>query len=339
MIYQNGHLWVLFLVIPILAVIYYAGYFYRRVLLRRFADRIRFAALMPNLSMTRRFWKQVLLFLGLLFLIYAMLRPQFGLMYEHVMRRGVDVVIAVDVSVSMLAEDVNPSRFEHARQEIISLLDQLRGDRVGLVAFSGSAIIQCPLTLDYGAVRLFLDDIQVGMLPTPGTNFSAALQETMRVFRQTKDDKIVILISDGENFEHNPIPLAKEFKAKGIRIYTMGIGSQTGEPLPVKNERGEISLKHDYEGAVVLSKLNESLLLQLAQETGGNYYAVTGSDLMMDRVYKDLAAFEKQSLEQRLYKKHKERYQIFLFIAFCFLFLELMVGERKRESTVWRGRI
>jgi Ca-activated chloride channel family protein len=251
-------------------------------------------------------------------------------------REGVDIVIALDCSHSMLAQDFKPSRLEKAKQEMNGLISRMRGDRVGLVAFAGVAFIQCPLTLDYSAAGMFLDIMDENLIPRPGTAVGDAIRTSIAAFNQKERKyKVLILLTDGEDHGSDPLKAAEEAAAEGIRIYTIGIGSVQGEPVPVKNKRGMVTgYKKDREGSVVVSKLDQTTLQKIALTTGGKYYHATSGEMELEKIYSEISKMEKKELEGKLMTQYEDRYQIFIFLAIVCLTIEFLLSERRGRKSV-----
>jgi len=229
---------------------------------------------------------------------------------------------------------VPPSRFDHAKREILSLVENLKGDSLGLIAFSGSAFVQCPITIDYSSVRLFLENLYIGNVPRPGTNLGSAVNLALKSFGKKKTSNILILITDGESFEGDVMKHVRRAKKKGVRIYTVGIGTASGEPLPILDDKTNqvIGYKKDKNDKVVLSKLNEKVLREISEITDGHYYLSNEKALVMDQLYMDLSEFEKKMMEEEMAKTNEDRYQYFLIFTFLFLFMDLLVLDRKKHN-------
>jgi Ca-activated chloride channel homolog len=339
--FKDLQLAVLFVFIPILIFVMWGGYRWRRKRLEGLIAQSLWKKIVPTLHYSKRFWKRVLWVLGFSFVILALMRPQYGLKFEKIQRTGQDIFIVIDISRSMLAPDVKPNRFDRAKQEVLGLIENLEGDRIGLIAFAGDAYVQCPLTLDYSALRLFLDDLRVGSISTPGSDLPSAIKKARTAFKEIKSahEKLVIILSDGESFENDPVKSAKVAKKDGVRIFTVGIGTPNGEPIPILDDRGAQSYLHNKDGQVVLSKIDERILKRVAFETGGKYYLSTKDTFVLDEVYKDISQLEKQVLEEKLYQNYKDRYQIVLFFALLFLLGDFLIPERGKRKKEWVGRI
>jgi len=268
-----------------------------------------------------------------LFLLLALTRPQWGYQWENINQEGVDIIIALDVSRSMLAEDIKPNRLERAKRKISDLLDMLKGDRVGLVAFAGTSFVQCPLTLDYSAARIFLNAIDTNLIPVQGTALGDALRKSIKAFRtEEKKSKAIILITDGEDQTGQAMEAAKEAREAGVKVYTIGIGKEIGAPLPNPNQKGGF-LKNE-EGEVILTKLDEITLQKISLETGGSYVRSVTGDIDLKTIYLDQIS---QNLEKKKFKSERrkiwqERFQWFIFPALLFLLYEANLSARKRES-------
>ena len=274
--------------------------------------------------------KTIFVVLAILFLILALTRPRWGYEWENLHQRGVDVIVALDVSSSMLAEDIKPNRLERAKRKISDLLDMMEGDRIGLVAFAGTSFVQCPLTLDYGAARLFLSAIDTQLIPVQGTALGNAIKTSVKAFRsQEKKSKALILITDGEDQMGKALSAAKSASDQGVKIYTIGIGGEIGAPLP--NPSGTGGFRKNQQGEVILSKLDETTLQQIALETGGSYVRSVTGDIDLNTIYKDQIKknIEKKELKSERRKIWQERFQWFIFIALIFLVAETCLSEKR----------
>jgi len=274
--------------------------------------------------------KTIFVVLAILFLILALTRPRWGYEWENLHQRGVDVIVALDVSSSMLAEDIKPNRLERAKRKISDLLDMMEGDRIGLVAFAGTSFVQCPLTLDYGAARLFLSAIDTQLIPLQGTALGDAIKTSVEAFQsKDKKSKALILITDGEDQMGKALSAAKSASDQGVKIYTIGIGGEIGAPLP--NPSGAGGFRKNQQGEVILSKLDETTLQQIALETGGSYVRSVTGDIDLNTIYKDQIKknIEKKELKSERRKIWQERFQWFIFIALIFLVAETCLSEKR----------
>lgn len=298
--------------------------------MQRFGDVVLVQRLIASFDAPKRWIKRILLLLSVLFMIIALAQPHLKTKEITVERKGVDVMIAVDVSRSMLAKDVQPSRLDKAKLELTTLIDRLKQDRIGIVAFAGEAFIQCPLTFDRSAVKLFLATLDPNLIPTPGTMIGAAINVASQAFAEKeKEYKAIVLLTDGEDQGSNPMQAVKKAKDQGVRIFTIGIGTSDGSTIP--GEYAGEGAKKDRQGQIVISKLDEKLLKNIAGETGGNYYRSTSGEIEVESLSSQI-----QNMSQKGFKKEKifeydENYQYFLVIALVLLFIEMILSERKRS--------
>jgi Ca-activated chloride channel family protein len=336
-----GCLWLL-AGLPILAVLFVLAFRRRRRALGRFGDLRLVDRLVQAGGTERRVIRATLVLIAAFFLILALARPQWGARMEAISRRGVDVVLAVDTSLSMLAEDVKPNRLAQARAAVSSFIDLLQGDRVGLVAFSGAAYVACPLTLDHAAAGIFVDVLDTDLIPVRGTAIAEAIATAQRAFSSTERRyKVLVLITDGEDHEGDVQAAALAAAADGVTIYTVGVGGPGGEPIPIRSERGDVvGYKEDRENRKVTSRLGESVLESIALATGGKYFRSTPEGIELRRVYEEIAVMDQKSLTGRLHTAYEERYQIPLAVAILLLGLEAAIpdlGRRAREAGARRG--
>lgn len=303
----------------------------KRRLLELFADKRLVSGLIANFSPTKRRYKYFFLFLAMIFLVLALARPQYGTHMVMLKREGQDVMIVVDCSKSMLAEDMKPNRLEKAKQEVRGLISRMTGDRVGLVAFSGAAFTECPLTLDYSAAQMFVDVLDVDLIPTPGTNIGAAIETATAAFNQKeRKNKVMIIITDGEDFGGDIKRAVKQAKVEGVKIFTIGLGKPEGEPIPIRNDRGEmIGYKKDERGELVLTKLDERMLQEIAADADGKYYHASAGEIALDQIYEDINSMEKKEQKGMLMTQYEDRYQYILPFAIVFLGVEILLSERK----------
>jgi Ca-activated chloride channel family protein len=257
---------------------------------------------------------------------------------EMVERKGIDLIVALDISQSMLAEDITPSRIDLAKHEIAKLIGMLRGDRIGLVVFAGESFVQCPLTLDYGAATMFLDAVSTGWVERQGTALADAIEQSTKAFKsKSRKHKVLLLISDGEDQEGNAVAAAKKAAEEGIIIYTIGVGSESGVPIPVKRSSGNIVYKKDRSGNLVMTRLNSMVLEKIAIEGKGAYFHAS-TNLELSRIIGEIASMEKKELGSSKVTTYEERYQIPLLFALLLLLIEFFIPERIRRKKVWKGR-
>ena len=336
---QPDNLWLL-LVLPLLGLFALWAVAAKRRALSRFAAPAVATKLTQSVSASRQYWKHAIALSGFGFLFVAMTGPQFGAQLSMAERRGVDVVIALDVSRSMLAEDIVPNRLERARYQIGELLDRLEGDRVGLVVFAGKAFVQCPLTLDYGALRMLLSVVDAGSIPVQGTAIGEALHLARGCFDAgDRQHKAIVVLTDGEDHVSDPIAAADEAAAEGVRIFAIGLGTSGGELIPVRGEGGNIDFHRDRQGNPVKTRLDEKTLSEVAALSGGAYYRSTLQGAEIDAIHDHLANMEKKEFGSERLARYEERYQIPLAMAvFCFAIEALLSDRRRRRGEEWKGR-
>jgi Ca-activated chloride channel family protein len=331
-----ANLWVLHFLwlLPLVAVALVIHGRQKRKGLERFADPERLERLTGRDQGRNRIQKGLLLLISLALILLGLAGPRWGSHYQEVSQKGVDVMILVDVSPSMLVEDVKPNRLERARREIVDFLRIIQGDRVGLVSFSGAAFVQCPLTLDYAALQMFLNALQTDLVPVPGTDLGGAIETGLSSFDfKTETDKVILLITDGEDNEGRGFAAARKAVAKGVKIFIFGMGEPSGGPIPLG--KGQGGFKKDEEGKLILSKLHEESLRKIASLTGGTYVQSVTGDLDLDFIYFDgiRPRTEAQILKSGKVKVYEERFVIFVLAAFFFLVLEDLIRERRPRAS------
>jgi len=327
-----GALHLLWLVV-LLAVFYFQSFKKRKATMERFAQKNLITDLTSSLSHKKQKVKAGLIFLAVFLIVLSFLRPQWGFHWQEVKRKGLDIIIAVDTSKSMLAEDVKPNRLERAKLAIKDFTRYLQGDRVGLIAFSGEAFLQCPLTVDYSGFLLSVDSLNVNIIPRGGTAISRAIKEAIRSYEGgLKKYKVLILITDGENTAGgDPFKAAEKAKEEGVKVFCIGIGTPEGELITLTDKNGNKTFLKDSQGNVVKTRLDENTLQKIALTTGGSYVRSGATEFGLDLIYKEkLSKMEKRELESKLSKQFEERFQIPLALAFLLLLGELFISERKR---------
>lgn len=313
----------------------------RQRALERLGDAVLIEKLSRSVSRPRQRIKKILLLSALFFLGLAIARPQIGTHAIPVKAEGIDLVFALDTSASMLAEDIKPNRLTRAKHEIAALMDKLRGDRVGIVIFSGTSFIQCPLTFDYSAAKLFLDAVDTNSISVPGTAIDDAIATSVRAFENSpaETSKVIILLTDGESHEGDPLKAAEEAEQQGIKLYTIGIGSQKGEPIPIRNEQGELTgYKKDREGSVVVTKLDQLTLEKIAVLTDGQFYRVSSGAIELEKIYDEISAMEKTVRDTRLVMHYEDQYQYFVGIALLLILIDTFLTDRRKLKQIWEGR-
>ncbi len=300
----------------------------RTALLDRLVDKGLWPVMMPRYSPRRQRFKNLVRTLALGLAIVALARPRWGAKWEEVTQRGLSIIVALDTSKSMLAQDIKPNRLQQAKWGVRDLVKELRGDRVGLVAFAGDAFLQCPATIDYAAFTMMLDDVYAGIVPVGGTDLFQAMETSLESFEkaeETQADKVIILISDGEGHTGDPLALLPRLKEEGVRVFAIGVGTREGELI----QTAEGFVK-DNAGNVVKSSLDETTLERIAFETGGFYVRSAPGDFGLERVYQQgIAELQREEGESRLTKSFVERYQWFLAAALALLAFEAAIRPVK----------
>ena len=298
--------------------------------LMEFGDPELMAQLMPDASKSRPIVKFTLLMVALVLLIVAAARPQYGQQEKTVKRQGIEVMVALDISNSMLAEDVAPNRLDRAKQMLSKMIDNMTDDKVGLVVFAGEAFTQLPITCDYVSAKMFLNTISPKLIPTQGTAIGAALQTAIRSFGSQESDagRAIILITDGENHEDDATAVAKQAQELGIQVFVIGIGKPEGSPIPVPGTNDYIK---DRSGQVVVSRLNEEMCQEIAQAGKGAYVRCDNTNTAMRALQQELDRIATTDLETTVYADYNEQYQSFLLIALLLLVIDCFILMRQNH--------
>jgi Ca-activated chloride channel family protein len=321
----------LLLLLPAVVLLFILNEIRKRKALKRLGDVTLVSGLVPEMSGIRPVIKFILQLIAVSSGIIMLSRPQFGSKIEDVKKQGVEVIIALDVSNSMLAEDIQPDRLTRAKQAITRLVDDLDNDKIGLIVFAGDAYIQIPITTDYISAKMFLSAINPNMVPKQGTAIGAAINLGARSFSPGDGkSKAMIIITDGENHEDDPVKEAEEAAKAGIVIHTIGIGSTDGVPIPLLNNGKKDYLK-DVNGNTVVTKLDEEILKKIALSTNGNYVRASNSNIGLDEIYAQIKKMKKQDLESTMYTEYNDQFQIFAALAILMLFADFIIMERKNR--------
>ncbi|MFH1094112.1 MAG: VWA domain-containing protein [Candidatus Omnitrophota bacterium] len=330
--FVNTHFNYLFLLFFALLVFLFVSAKRKTALLEAFADKRSLVWLSASYSRKKDSLKTALIVIAAFFVIIALFRPQWGFIWEEVEHKGVDVFIAVDVSQSMLTKDVLPSRLERTKLALEDLAQQLRGDRVGLIAFAGSAFVQCPLTIDYNGFLLSVRDLNTQLIPQPGTNIENAIAEAIQSFGKGSEgaDRTLVIITDGESHVGDALKAAAKSKQANIKIHTIGVGTTQGELIEVKDSDGKTSYIKDQQGQIVKSRLNEKALQEIALASNGIYIKSTPTEFGLELLYNSkIADMEKRKMKSTIEKRRTERFQLPLALAFVLLFIEPFISNRK----------
>jgi len=326
--FSNPKLLYFLAVIPVVIILYWLSARRKRKLLKEFGDQSLIQELMPDHSKSRPIIRLVLLLIAVAFFVLGIAGPEFGTKLQQKKHRGVEIIIALDVSNSMLAEDIQPSRLERAKQAISKMVDNLQNDRIGLVMFAGEAYIQLPITSDYISAKMFLQTINTNSVPVQGTAIGAAINLAARSFTADfKGDKAIILITDGENHEDDALGAVKAAAEKGIVVHTIGVGLPQGAPVP--DGTGTKNYLKDGQGNVVISKLDEVMLNEISGAGNGLYVRANNTQLGLNTVFDKVKKMSKAEYESKIYAEYENQFQWPFGIALFFLVLEMLILDRK----------
>ncbi len=318
-------------ILPLLVVVFWMVARTRTKALQRFGDEAILERLAESASRKKRVLKFSILLAAFGLLIVALANPQIGTRLQEVKQEGVDIFVALDVSLSMKAEDIKPNRLEKAKLEIRNLINRLGGDRLGLVVFAGEAYTQFPLTTDYGAANLFLDVVDVDVVPVPGTAIGSAIKRAMESFDfKEVTTKVIVIVTDGENTEGDAFEAADDASKKGVLLYTIGMGSASGTPIPIYNAAGQqVDFKRDREGNIVVTKLDEVSLEKIATLGNGKYFRGTNAQDELNEIYKTINTLQKKEFGVKQFTDYEDRFQYFLAVGIFLLLVEFLISENK----------
>jgi len=323
--------------LPFLVAMYFLSIYLRKKAIERFGETDLFKRLTGESSLAKKNLKFILALVAFAFILIALIDPETGSHLENINTTGSDIVITLDVSNSMNAQDIQPSRLERAKEAIQQLIDKLQGDRIGIVIFAGQSLVQLPVTTDYTAAKMFLGQIQTDLIPVQGTAIGEALTRSANLLLDegdsafSKRSKSIILISDGENFEDDAVAAAKEAGSRGIIIHTIGIGSPDGVPIPIEANGKVTGYKKDKDGTTVITKLNMNLMESVAMNAGGISVLATSSDVGLDKVVDQINKMKKSKVSLKRYSDYNEHFLIFAFIALILLIIDIFVTEKKTK--------
>jgi Ca-activated chloride channel family protein len=327
----------LLLGLPVFIGIFMFSMHLRNKALKQLGDRKVLRRLIPDAAKEKVIFKFILMMLAYVFLVIGIANPQTGSKLEKVEREGIDIVVALDISNSMLAQDIKPDRLTRAKQALYKLIDKLQGDRIGIIIFAGKAYTQLPITTDYAAAKMFVSTISTKDIPSQGTAIGEAIELGIESFQPEDQSKAIIIITDGENHEDNAIDAAKAASELGIYVYTIGMGLPDGSPIPVINSYGqETGFKKDREGNTVITRLNEVMLQQIAAAGNGDYVRANNTQAGLSKIFKKINALEKSEIETRMFTDYEDQFQYFLGFALLLIFIEFFIFDRK---TKWARNI
>lgn len=303
----------------------------RRNRLRRFGDEELVRQLMPSYSGTKGWVRTILTAVALFFFLVGLARPQIGAKLSEHEARGAEIMICLDVSNSMLAEDYSPNRLDRAKLAISRIVDRLQDDRIGLIVFAGSSFVQLPITTDYVSAKMFLNTIDTQSVPIQGTAMGDAIFTALRSFSaQSEKSRAMILITDGENHEDDAVEAARQAAEMGVKVYTIGVGSAQGQPIPMDGD-----LLKDREGNIVVTRLDEQTLQQVAQAGGGAYVHAGNEEFGLNPIIDDIRKMEDEEFSSVVFEEFDEQYMYFFAIAFALLVLEMLIGDRKWKKQLF----
>lgn len=326
------YLWFL-LAIPLMWLVQILYAYWQRKKLKAAFDETMLKAMVPMKTRAKAWLKLSIYSIGFATLIIAIANPQSGSKLQEVKRKGVDVMIALDISNSMEAEDLYPNRLGRAKRSIQELLTRLKGDRIGIVVFAGKAFVQLPITTDYSAAKLFLNSIDTRLITTQGTDIGTAVNLCLESFEpESPTSKVIVLISDGENHEESFDVAASKAGEMGVVIHTIGMGSEQGAPIPMYSRGQRVGFRQAKDGSTVVTKLDASMLKDLAAETGGLFVRATNSQSGIDLIFDEVEEMEKVEFGSKIYSDYEDQFQYFLLIALIFLGVELIIPNTK---SIW----
>ncbi len=335
--FENPHYFWLFALLPVLILLVWISVYSRKKNLRKLGSSHMIKQMIPYHSFKRTWLKALLFIFAFASLIMALVNPQVGYKTEEVTSSGIDIVIALDVSRSMQAEDIRPNRMERAKLAVSSLIDRLENDRVGLVLFAGTAVTQVPLTHDHEAAKMILRTVDTESIDFQGTSLSSALERGIAAFSGYEtNSKVIILISDGENHDDSPDEVAQRAEEQNIIIHTVGVGTPQGAPIPVARNNQLSGFLRDDEGNTVVSRFDEALLRNLAQTANGTFQNSSAPDLGLNNILDQIRSMEQQEFETKKFSEYESRFHYFIALALLFLLLDVLIFERKN---IWLNTI
>lgn len=321
----------LLLLVPVFFVMQVVIQKLRERRIRKFGDETLVRQLMPSYSTAKQWWRVSLFSAGFIFLVLALARPQTGSKIKEYKTEGAEIIIALDVSNSMLAEDYSPNRLERAKLAVSKLVDNLRNDRIGLVIFAGKPFVQLPVTADFVSAKMFLNSIDTGSIPVQGTAMGEAINlAAMNFSDQSDKSRAIILITDGENHEDDPVEAARMATQKNARVFTIGVGSPEGKPIPIGGE-----LMKDKDGKPVVTKLNEEILKQIAVAGKGAYVRASNTEFGLNPIVDEIRKMEDETFVSVAYEDYDEEYMYFLAVALVFLILEMCISDRRNKRQLF----
>lgn len=330
--FQNTEYFYLLIFIPVIIIIFIISQIIKNKDLKKLGNANLLFILIPEYSRYKSIIKFSLTTIALISAIFALANLQVGTKLEEVKREGIDVIFAIDVSNSMKAEDIKPNRLESTKQAISRLVEKLRDDRIGLIVFAGDAYLQLPLTPDYSAVKLLLDAIDTDVVPIQGTAIGSAIRLAIKTFPQdNKKHKVLVIITDGENHEDDAIGEAKNASSQGLIVHTIGIGSPLGSPIPIYQNNQLVGYKKDKQGNIIITKLDESALQQIAVAGNGKYFQVSSQQRELDNILTEIASLEKNEYSAKIFTEYDDQFQYFLILSIILISIEFFISEKRNK--------
>lgn len=330
--FENETLYLLFIIIPVLIFIFIFSNIIKKQKLSKFASKDILLKITDGISKYKNSTKFIFIMIAISSLIIAIMNPQIGSKLEEVKREGIEIMVAIDVSNSMLAEDIKPNRLESAKQAINNLINKLYNDKIGIILFAGDSFLQLPLTTDYSAAKLLLSTVSTDLIPTQGTAIGSAIQLAMDSFtEESKSGKALIVITDGENHEDDALSTAKEANEKGITITTIGMGTEEGAPIPLMRNGQRVDFIKDREGNTVVTKLDAAMLSQIASTANGGFLRASNAGVDLKEIIDEMQDLDKETFESKVFTDYEDRFQIFLAICLFILVLEFFISNRENK--------
>lgn len=323
-------LWSLLALIPLMIIVFIFIQRWKNKRLKQLTNQQVIKRLMPNVSFTLPIVKFIVLSFAFIFLLLGLANLQYGTSMEEAKKEGVDLMIALDVSNSMLAEDLSPNRLDRAKRAIYQLIEKLQNDRLGIIVFAGESYVQLPITTDYSSAKLFLETIGTDIVPTQGTAIGSAIDLAMESFDfETTTSKAIIVITDGENHEDDAVSSAQKAVEMEVSVHTIGMGSEQGAPLPIYKMGKQVGFRTDNTGNTVVSKLDETMLKKIASAGNGSYVRATNANAGLGIIMDEIGKMEKKEFDSKVFKNYESRFQVFLLIALFLLVLEFFISTRR----------
>jgi Ca-activated chloride channel homolog len=330
--WHNPYILLLLILIPVFLFFLSFARIQRKKRFEKFASNRLYDFFFQEFSNFKWTLQNLILITSFLFLTVAAARPQWDKEVQIIKKEGIDIVVCIDVSKSMDAVDIQPSRIERAKDQISLFIDQMNGDRIALIAFAGESFVQCPLTDDYGAAKLFLNLLDTETVPSYGTNIGAALELALELFDAEEKHKVIVIASDGEDLEDRSLEITEEISKKGAIIYTLGIGSPEGSTIPLVDEKGNVEYAKDDDGNIVFSKLDISTLTQIAKIGNGRFFPITPHQSEIYEIMQNINSIEKKKYDSKEFVRYKEQYRYFLILAFVLFLIAVSMNNSKKGT-------